>query len=412
MNLVAKLLLPALGAILLTACSGEDAMMGESTTAETLEADYPRGPHDARLLEDGDFAVELAIFETGVPPEFRAWAYEDGEPVAPGQVDLRVTLERLGGRDEIGFAPDGDYLRGDTTVYEPHSFRVGIEAVYGGDLHTWEYESFEGRTTISPAMREAFGIETAIAGPAVLEQTLDVVGEIAVNDEYARHITARFDGVVRNVYVSMGERVSRGDRLLTIESNESLNTYTINAPIDGVVTRRQINAGEQTDGQVLMEILDTSRVWAELAVFPGQRARVQVGAPVTITSPVSGARYRGTIDSFQLTANPNQSVTARVAVDNADGDFPPGTFVEGSILVDEFEVPLAVKREGLQSFRDFTVVYAKVGDTYEVRMLDLGRQDDEWIEVLGGLDAGTEYVTTNSYILKADVEKSGASHDH
>ncbi len=35
-----------------------------------------------------------------------------------------------------------------------------------------------------------------------------------------------------------------------------------------------------------------------------------------------------------------------------------------------------------------------------------------WEEVLGGLDAGTRYVTTNSYLVKADIEKSGASHDH
>ncbi len=45
-------------------------------------------------------------------------------------------------------------------------------------------------------------------------------------------------------------------------------------------------------------------------------------------------------------------------------------------------------------------------------MLELGRQSDEWVEVLGGLNPGTTYVTENSYILKADVEKSGASHDH
>ncbi len=49
---------------------------------------------------------------------------------------------------------------------------------------------------------------------------------------------------------------------------------------------------------------------------------------------------------------------------------------------------------------------------YEVRMLDLGRADEEWVEVLGGLKVGTEYVTENSYLIKADIEKSGASHDH
>jgi cobalt-zinc-cadmium efflux system membrane fusion protein len=87
-------------------------------------------------------------------------------------------------------------------------------------------------------------------------------------------------------------------------------------------------------------------------------------------------------------------------------------FVSAQIEVDTFEVPLAVKRIGLQSFRDFTVVYAKVGEEYEVRMLELGREAGEWIEVLGGIDLGTVYVTDNSYIIKADIEKSGASHDH
>ena len=73
-------------------------------------------------------------------------------------------------------------------------------------------------------------------------------------------------------------------------------------------------------------------------------------------------------------------------------------------------MPLAVKRVGLQPFRDFTVVYAKIGNTYEVRMLDLGRQDDDWVEVLGGLEPGTTYVTNNSYVLKADVEKAMEGH--
>ena len=74
-------------------------------------------------------------------------------------------------------------------------------------------------------------------------------------------------------------------------------------------------------------------------------------------------------------------------------------FVKANIEVATIDVPLAVKRVGLQSFRDFTVVYAKVGKQYEVRMLELGRAGGEWIEVLGGLKAGTEYVADNSYIL-------------
>ena len=76
-----------------------------------------RGPHGGRLLTDGDLAVELAIFEAGVPPEYRAWITRGGQPVSPGDVTLTVTLERLDGeRNVFRFQPQGDFLRGDGTV--------------------------------------------------------------------------------------------------------------------------------------------------------------------------------------------------------------------------------------------------------------------------------------------------------
>jgi cobalt-zinc-cadmium efflux system membrane fusion protein len=237
-------------------------------------------------------------------------------------------------------------------------------------------------------------------------------GTITANTDYTRQITARFDGVIKNVQVSLGDRVAAGATLATLESNESLRTYTITAPIGGVVSHRNANPGEQSDGRVLLEITDPVPVWAELAIFPADRAAVQIGSVVTITPASGGAAATGTIAGFATEVGAAQTLIARVALDNSDGRFAPGTFVNASIDSGDIEVPLAVSRDGLQAFRDFTVVFAKVGDDYEVRMLELGRQDADMIEVLGGLKPGTEYVSRNSYIIKADIEKSGASHDH
>ena len=58
------------------------------------------------------------------------------------------------------------------------------------------------------------------------------------------------------------------------------------------------------------------------------------------------------------------------------------------------------------------MVFAQVDDVYEVRVLDLGRNAGEWVEVLGGLEPGTRYVTSNSQLIKADIMKSGAAHNH
>ena len=408
--------MPLLLATLLTACGGtnsEQAMSSKGGHGEMAEAEPEKGPHRGRLLRDGDFTLELAIFESGVPPEFRAWATKSGQALSPDEVDLNIKLTRLGGKvDDINFAPQDDALRGDTVIYEPHSFIVTINATHGGTTHTWEYDNFEGRTKIETAVAEALEIETLIAGPVVMQETITVYGQIKANTERMREVSARFDGVIKTVSPSIGDKVHKGQKLATVESNESLKLYTITAPISGVVTQRDANAGEQSNGRQLFTIMDTSSVWADLSVFPGDRSRVKVGAPVTVTGAAGSDSVTGKVSRIDVMAQANQSVNVRVVLDNKEGRLLPGSFVTANIKVGERPAALAVKRSGLQAFRDFTVVYAQIGEEYEVRMLDLGLQAGEWAEVLGGLEPGTRYVSENSYVIKADIEKSGASHDH
>jgi len=413
MNAKFNLIGAAVLALLLAACDDmQDVASPGVDGAEEVE-EVAEGPNGGRLLVDGDFSLELAIFETGVPPEYRAWASQGGDAVAPEQVDLRVTLTRLGdGVDDIRFAPQGEMLRGDTVIYEPHSFAVDVTATYQGQRHQWAYESFEGRTQIAPEAREALGIITEQAGPRLLEERVTVYGHIQTNTDRVAHVGARFDGVIEQVHAAIGEQVVTGEPLLVIESNESLNRYTVTAPITGLVTQRDANIGEQTAGRQLLVVTDLSSVWVDLAIFPADRANVQVGMPVTIRTGESDTTVTGTIAMMLPQAQSNQAVTARVVLDNSDGNLIPGTWVSADIRTGEFDVPLAVRRDALQPFRDFTVVYAQFGDEYEVRMLELGRQSGDWVEVLGGLAPGTRYVTENSFIIKADVEKSGATHDH
>ncbi|MDO9518602.1 MAG: efflux RND transporter periplasmic adaptor subunit [Pseudohongiella sp.] len=409
--------LPQLAALVLTlivsACNESlDSVASTETSGDGTLIDE-RGPNNGRLLRNGDFVLELAIFETGVPPEYRAWATMADQPVNPAEVNLNVQLARLGGIvDDINFEPTGDALRGDMVIYEPHSFSVSVTATHNNSTHRWSYDSFEGRTMIEPAVVEALGIVTEIAGPAVIEETIPVYGRIVANTEGISEVTARFDGQITSVAVALGDSVNAGEVLAAIESNQSLTSYELVAPISGVITARNALPGEQTAGRVLFTISDTSTVWADLSVFPADLARIDVGDPVRINTPLNNTRIEGTIARIMPDTAANQSVTARVLLENPQGLLRAGTWVEAQIEIAEHEVPLAVKRVGLQAFRDFTVVYAQIGDEFEVRMLEMGRQSEEWVEVLSGLDPGTRYVTENSYILKADVEKDGASHDH
>jgi cobalt-zinc-cadmium efflux system membrane fusion protein len=210
----------------------------------------------------------------------------------------------------------------------------------------------------------------------------------------------------------LGDTVRSGEALAVIESNESLQTYTVNAPIGGVITERNANEGEQTAERALFVIVDPNVVWAELGVFQRDRARVRPGATVSVKATDADVTVTGRVDRVDVQAGANQMVTVPVTLDNSQGELLVGSFVTAEVAVASHEVPLAVKTAGLQPFRDFTVVFERIENTYEVRMLELGKRYGEWVEVLGGLEPGAHYVVENSYVIAADIGKSGASHDH
>lgn len=377
------------------------------------EQEVEKGPNNGRILRDGDFAIELAIFETGVPPEFRVFATKAGKEIKPQDVELNVKLTRLGdGVDDINFFVENNYQRGNMEIYEPHSFVVTLTAKHQGKTYQWSYDNFEGRTQIPGSLAESMAIETDIVASQEMEERLKVYGKLTLPENATRHISARFPGEIKTLNAFMGDRVKKGQVLMTIESNESLQLYKVFSPINGVVTEQSVGVGEQSSDRTLLTITDTSKLLAEFSVYPMDQAKVKLGANVNVQLPNSASAFSATLSDTLHQLTSQQAKVFRAEIDNSNGSLTQGQFVTGNILIDTYIVERAVRAEGLQGFRDFTVVYGKFGDQYEVRMLELGRQAGPWVEVLGGIPLGTEYVTTNSYIIKADIEKSGASHDH
>ena len=399
--------------VVLGACAGDEPAVDEHAEGEEHAEEAATGPNGGRLLEQEGFTLELAIYDTGVPPEFHAWASLDGEPLPPADVDLTVELARLGGEvDRIGFAPQAGFLRGNQVVEEPHSFDVTVTARHAGREYEFAFESYEGRVEIPADVALAAGIGTSIAGPGTIREELTLFGAIAADAARVRDVGARFPGLIRSVTVEIGDTVRAGATLATIEANDSLQTYAVTAPIAGTITARHAAAGEATHEEGLFTITDFGSVWAELDVFARDRPRIATGLPVAVTA-AGGIAADGSIAYLAPAGDrATQSIAARVVLDNADGRWTLGQFVEGRVTIGETPVELAVPLSALQRFREFDVVFAQVGETYEVRMLSLGRRDSRAAEVLDGVDPGTVIVTDNSYLIKADIEKSGASHDH
>lgn len=181
-----------------------------------------------------------------------------------------------------------------------------------------------------------------------------------------------------------------------------------------MIIEREVHAGQTVaEGATLYVIADLSEVWVDLHIPKRDHARVKVGQTVTLHADDGGPATAGTLawlSPFSDTAA--QTLVARVILPNPDARWRPGLSLQADIAIAEFSVPVAVKESGLQTLFAFTVVFTQHGDVYQARPLELGRRSGGYVEVLKGLAAGEPYVTENSFLLKADIGKSGASHDH
>lgn len=270
-------------------------------------------------------------------------------------------------------------------------------------------------TTIPADVAESSGIRVVAAGPGTIADEHEVQGLLTPADGRVAQVMARFPGPVRTLRANVGDQVRAGQLLATIESNLSLSTYTVSAPISGVVLHRSATVGAVVaEGVPLFEVADLSTLWVDLHIFGNDAGHITAGVPVTVTRMSDGASTGTTLERILPgTATASQSTVARASIDNTDGLWRPGAAVRARIVVDRADAALVVPLAALQTdegHRD--VVYVREGERYEERPVTLGRRDARHVEVIAGLEAGEAVVAAQSFLVKADIGKSAAAHEH
>lgn len=389
--------------------------MGLGRNDASYLSEYERGPQHGRLLRDGDFALEIVIFEEGVPPQYRIYGYHNGTPVPPSDFTATITLTRLGLKVErFEFQSTGQFLTSSKEVSEPHSFDVEVLAHYTGRDYQWKYPSYEARTVIPQRIASLSGISTERAGSRKITTAAHIRGKVVPSEHKIAHIIPRFPGVVREGRKHIGDLVQRGEVVAVIESNESLQPFEVKSQISGSVINGHVIVGEFVpQNQWIYIVADLSEVWVDFFIPLRENLPLRPDQKLRLSSVNGDASAEGTVNYVAPYADErSQSQLVRAVIPNSDKALLPGMFVTGELIVAERQVNVAVRRSALQRFREWDVVFKRVGDTFEAAPLKLGIKDAEWVEVLEGLEVGEEYVSLNSFVVKADILKSGASHDH
>ncbi|MDV6342537.1 efflux RND transporter periplasmic adaptor subunit [Nitrosomonas sp. Is24] len=195
---------------------------------------------------------------------------------------------------------------------------------------------------------------------------------------------------------------------------KELTRYEVRAPISGLIITRTVALGAALKEDItIFTVADMSTVWTAVTVYPKDLSIVRVGQKALIKATAFDVEGEGVVTYITtLIGGQTRTATARVILDNKDGRWHPGMFVNIELVSDEIEVPVAVSAQAIQTFRDWTVVFGRYGGYLEARPLELGRSDGKMVEVLKGLAAGERYASGNSFAIKADIDKAGASHDH
>jgi membrane fusion protein, heavy metal efflux system len=193
-----------------------------------------------------------------------------------------------------------------------------------------------------------------------------------------------------------------------------LTRYEIRAPISGTIVEKNLSVGQAIKEDAnIFTLADLTSVWAEMTVYAKDMNVIRVGQKVTVKSAEFDGSAEGVVSYVgALAGEQTRTAKARVVLPNPNSAWRPGLPVNIEVEAAESEVPVAVSADAIQTLRDWSVVFGRYDNAFEARPLKLGRSDGKMVEVLKGLSAGEKYAARNSYVIKADIGKAGASHDH
>lgn len=276
------------------------------------------------------------------------------------------------------------------------------------------HDDHGGIVQLSDAKVAAAGIELVNAGPGTLRDTLSLNGILQTNQEALVQVTPRFPGVVRDVGKRVGDRVQKNELLARIESNQSLTTYELRSPIAGTIIERQVSLGEYVSEQkAAFTVADLSTVWVDFSIYRRDMNRVRLGDQVLVDPGDGGPQVETKISYLSPVGSADtQSSLARAVVKNKDLRLRPGLFVTGRVVLSAKPVQVAIKVTALQTLENRSVVFVRDGEKFEARDVELGTRDPEWVEVLFGIGEGEVYAAKNSFVIKAELGKGSATHEH
>lgn len=198
------------------------------------------------------------------------------------------------------------------------------------------------------------------------------------------------------------------------QPGSSLVRFELRSPLAGIVVERHLTVGETTkEDEAVFVVANLDKVNAVLQVYPKDLPFVKVGQSAQISISGSKESTPGTVTFLSpILDAQSRSAKAHVLVDNPSGQFRPGLFISASISLEASEATVLISRKSIQKVEGKDVVFVQTDEGFVPSPVEIGRSTADLVEVLSGLELEEFYVSEGSFLLKAELAKSEAAHDH
>jgi cobalt-zinc-cadmium efflux system membrane fusion protein len=197
--------------------------------------------------------------------------------------------------------------------------------------------------------------------------------------------------------------------LKVVGAGENGGRYTLKAPFAGVVTKRTVSIDEFVDSRApIFEVVDTTSMWAELALPERYLGGIRAGMPVVVTlSALERHEFRGTIITIAPAVDPQtRTAQARVRLDNPEGLLRANMYGEARISVGRSAAIAQVPRDAVQRAKTVNLVFVRLAeDEFEARRVELGPRfgNGATMQLTSGVQPGEEIVVAGSFFLKTET---------
>jgi cobalt-zinc-cadmium efflux system membrane fusion protein len=201
---------------------------------------------------------------------------------------------------------------------------------------------------------------------------------------------------------------------LTTESPEQIGRYELKSPIAGSIIEQHIVLGEmlKDDAQPFL-VADLGALWINLIAYQKDLPLIKAGQKATISFGPNIPDATGAVTYISpLLNDASRAALIRVDLPNPESKWKPGLFVTGRVTVETKEVPLLLPVGAVQTMEGKPVVFVQTKRGLEVRAVTLGSANSTHVEITSGLTTGKPVAVTNTFIVKAELSKSEAEHEH